>query len=297
MSMEKYVVVKLNDKRNVFTTVPKSMRDEVVKKIGSYFKEGTRDVARGFSPDLERIIMPDIIGLQPNEMGYTSKVRDFWADFSLIPTVAGVRLNIATRKEKIKIGDNEEDIDMPVNPDDFMAYQICLNHPLIAKTKEERENLDNYDYYMIDEAEKEQQELDAYEIVEKADTLFARLVSKFTENSSKINWILELLKSKGEFFSSEMEDTKKKMMLRKKKEEDPTSFYKVANDPHLEQKAFLLQCLQYDVLTKEGNDYYNLDENIGSEKAVIAYLGKTEKSQAVAILKSKLEAKMITSKK
>src|SRR6478752_2500573 len=173
--LEKIVLLKLNGGRLV-PTLPKEMQKERLRPLESEFKEGTRDLIRGFDPVVERIVLPNLIGLQANEPNFAIKARDFWADFSIKPTEEGLKLNIATEK---KVHGKDEDgkdllIDMPVNPNDYMAYQIAMQSSRVAKTPEQLEDLGMFDFYLIDLEEQKKKEEENFDLIDKADQVYTK---------------------------------------------------------------------------------------------------------------------------
>lgn len=306
--LEKIVVLKLNDKRDTFTTVPKTMRDEVKRRIGSEFAaNGSRDTIRGLSYAQERVYLPTLLGVQANDPTFPIKSRDFWADFTVTPTPEGIRLNIATTVsttmvKRMKGGmeiEEEESIEIPVNWDDYVTYQFVMKSSRVAKTKEERINLDMYDFYLIDLSEENAKQVSDFELTDEADTLYVRLTleSKWAENEDKINWIIELLRDKKTSSTIEsMQKIDKKMLLSKIKSETPKSFINACKSENLEFDALISKCISNRVLLKEGNDYFNKDENIGTDRTVVSWFKNPTNSAKVMAIKSRLQ-EIISSKR
>lgn len=287
------IILKLNASKNRFKNIPKEIQPEVVRKISPQWKRnGQKDLTRGLTTEQEVLIMPNLIGVQPNDPNWTFKVRDFWADYSLVVTENGVELDISTKKVKYKDSNgNEKEIDFPNNIEDYMAYQICLQSGLVAKSESDMNNLDSFSYIMIDKAVEQEKIKSEFEYLSKADIAFSKLISKFTENESTIDWILELLKEKSDPTIFTMSGTDKQMLLRTKKEKDAKKFLKIVADPELENKALIAILLTNSIITKEGNDYYFIDDKIGSEVAMINYLKDPLKSTSVGKMKSQLQTK------
>lgn len=302
MQLEKIVLLKLNDTRNL-ATLPKEMQSEKIRPLQSEFKEGTRDLIRGFDPVVERIVLPNLIGLQANEPNFASRARDFWADFTVSPTKEGIRLNIATEekvsgKRKNSEGVEEDEyIDFPVNPNDYMVYQIAMQSSKVAKTAEELANLSLYDFYIVDLDSEQRKEAAQFEEVDRADSIYIKLTSasSIEENVDKINAVLELLRDKGEALDVEtLPILQKKMLLRKIKEEAPKRFISTVEDPSLATKAFIIKLYTYGVISKEGNDYFDGEINIGAGKVAVSWFQKSENSQKVLTLQARLKAAIQT---
>lgn len=313
MQLEKIVLLKLNDKRFI-PTLPKEMQTDKVLPLESEFKAGTQDLIRGFNPTVERLVLPDLIGLQSNEPEFSSKARDYWAEFKVIPTKEGLRLNIATEKKKhgttkaevkneegIVTGFEEIDdyIDFPVVPRDYAIYHIALQSSKVAKTESELSSLGNYDFYLVDLAAQDAKEAEEFNALDKADAVYMRLVNNdsIETNKEKINWVLELLRDKTEALDVEALDlTEKKRRLRKIKEEIPQKFTTTVEDKSLGTKAKIRRMLNYGVLTQEGKEIFDGEVNLGEPKNAVSWFERAENSQKVIVLEARLRNAVETKK-
>lgn len=291
--LEQIVILKLNGGK-LIPTLPKNMQEEKLRPLESEFKVGTRDLIRGFNPELERIILPNLIGLQSHEVNFAQKAREFWADFSVKPDEEGMRLNITTETKIVKGTGTDVDIeiDFPVNPEDYMVYQIALQSSRVATTPEDMANLSEFDFYLVNLAEQKQKEVEDFAIIEKADLVYTQLInpSSIEENTDKINWVVELLRDKGEAMDVETAPMlDKKMLLRKVKDANPKKFVSTVEDKSLATKALILQMETYGVIVKEGNEYFDGDVNIGAPKVAVAWFSKAENSGKVLALRARLK--------
>lgn len=302
--MEKIAILRLNEDRSEYTMtkqIPKDMRNEIFKRVGSQFdsSKGTSstEIIRGLTPELEKYFLPKIIGMSSDNALFEERARDYWADFVITPTSKGLRFNIGTHivKQKVKQEDGsitENDLEVPDNLDDYMRYHFALQSDKVASRPDQLDNAGHYDFILEDLSEVRQREVSEFEMVDQATTIYARLSNKFAENIDKIDWILEMTKE-NTFYDSGIDTIDKKIELKKLADGKPTIFIKLAGDPELELKAFLSSALSNLVISKEGNNYFYLSEDMGSEeKGALAWLKRPEKSGAVAAIKAKLEAKV-----
>lgn len=288
MSLQKIVVLKLNDKRYL-PTLPKNMQADNVRKLESEFKPKSRDVIRGLSPELERIVLPSYIGVQPEDVQFSHKTKEFWSDFSVTPSAEGIKLNIATEKKTV----GEQQIEYPVNPEDYWVYQIAMQSSKVAKTAEDLKSLNSFDFYLVDLEAVEAKARQEFEGIEKADSEYVKLINAYDQNVDKIDWVIELLRDKTVSVDVEsLEELPKKMLLRNIKEAQPLKFVDTLKDPKLETKATIIKCATYGVLTKEGNDYFYGEENIGNGKVAVSWFEKAENSQKILAIQSKLKAEV-----
>lgn len=300
---EHIVVLKLNEERVEYTMtkqLPKELRDDVFKRIGSEFdqSQGTKskEIIRGLPPRLERIYLPNLIGAAADSQDFPNKARDFWADYTITPSREGIKLNIATETRTVKINDIDQQVEVPVNVDDYMQYTFARQSSKVASEPDELNNIGFYDFILEDLSEVRNREVAEFEAKDKATLIYARLTSKMDVSINKINFILELTKESS-FFDTDMEELDKKMLLRKLAETKPDKLIQLNDDEDLENKAFLSAALAYSIIVKEGNDYYYLNENMGSEeRGALSWVKKPEKNGMVAAIKSKL-AEQIKNKK
>ena len=181
-------------------------------------------------------------------------------------------------------------VEVPENLEDYMAYQFAMKSSRVAKTEDELQNNSFYHFILEDESKMKQKEKDSHSINKRATIAYARLASKLEENISKIDWILEMTKEERSIYDESITSEEKDMLLMKLSDTKPEVFIQLVEDERLEDKALLAKAVSLGILTMEGNDYYYLNENIGTEeKGAIAWLHKPEKSASVAAVKSKIE--------
>lgn len=286
--LEKIVLLKLNDKKKN-PILPKELEDEVSKSIGSEFKPGTRDCIRGLNPVQERIILPDILGLQPQDSQFPQKAREYWADMSIKPTKEGMKLNIATETIKTVINGKEVEYDNPIAPEDYMIYQIAVQSSKVASNPAEIRNPMEFDFILIDLHEQKKQEEDKFKVRKDATLAFAKLVSAGEASVEKMDWLIHMLKPQDEFFDFETSITNKEIFLDKVLNERPEEFIKRFSDPNLETKALIKKSISLGHMTVEGENYFLGDTNIGPIRSAVEWLKNPENSAKVVALKSRLE--------
>ncbi|KKN88650.1 hypothetical protein LCGC14_0245410 [marine sediment metagenome] len=297
-----------NTSKGDFTTLPANMRDDTVKKIGSEFKKSadgvtsTRDVIRGLDITQEKILLPEIIGVPHDHANFLKTARDFWIEFKVVPEPKpGKLLNYTTYEVKIPVGipspDGETMYQAPVNPYEYMEYLFCMQSTKVAKTPPELANLGLYDFYLIDEGVRKEEEAKLYSIKEDADMLFVTLIkggeAPSVEELAKIDWVIQVLKDPSEFLNLQyMELVDKKMWLRTSKDKDPANFVKVVSDSNLKYKALRVMLVERTLIRYEGDYYYYHDENLGRETGIISWLKDPKNSEKVRDLKTRLEDRL-----
>ena len=285
--LEKIVILKLNTKKKS-PVLAKELEPDVIKRIGSEFKRGTRDCIRGLNPIQERVILPNHLGTSAESVNFSQLTRDFWADFSIEPTADGLRLNVATETKSVKINDKTEEIEIPVNEIDYMMYTFAKQSSRVAKTKDELENPDTFDFLLINLHEQEQMEREKFSVTKEANVKYARLVSK-EGNDEVLDAVIRNIKELTEPYDASMPRLNKEMFLDELKTRDVVKFIKVVNDSQLQTKALLRQALEASEISLEGSHYFLNEENIGTEKSALSFLENPANSAKVATLKARLE--------
>jgi hypothetical protein len=291
MILEKIVVLKLNGNRHI-PTLPKNMQEDKIMPLQSEFKPKGRDLIRGLSPQLERILLPSLIGVQPQDVSWSTKTREYWADFSITPTVEGLQLNIATTTTKYKDAEGKEhELETPVQLEDYCIWQMAIQSSRVASTPLQMEQLSLYDFILIDLEEAKAKERDAFAIIEKADLAYSKLISTMEVNQDKAKWVVDLMRERDVAFDVDNATPMDlKMALRKLKDDKPEAFVKEVESPVLELKAFVMKCLEFGLLTKQGNDFYFGDENLGDFKATVLGFKEAKNSGKKMQLESKIQA-------
>ena len=92
--MEKIVVLKLNEKCQEYNMVkqyPKDMKNMTFKRVGSEFDkskgETSKEIIRGLTQEEEYVYLPKLIGVSSTNENFEARARDFWADFTITPTL------------------------------------------------------------------------------------------------------------------------------------------------------------------------------------------------------------------
>lgn len=284
--LEKIVILKLNTAKKS-PVLAKELIPDVVKRIGSEFKKGTRDCIRGLSLEQERILLPTHLGTNSDSHDFSRKAKDFWADFSVTPTEEGLRLNIATETKSYTTKDGAMEIEIPVNELDYMIYNFARQSSKVAKTKEELEDPQEFDFILINLHEQEKLEQDKYLASKNATLEFSKLISKGDE--SIIDAVIRNLKELAEPFDFTEPLVKKEMYLQELMQRDLAKFTKIATDGQLKVKALLREALEASEITLEGSHFFLGEENLGTAKSALSFLENPANSAKVATLKARLE--------
>jgi hypothetical protein len=284
-TQKRTAVIYLKRKKG-WQVLPPDLRGETEWQLGPYFARNSKSVFKPISDELEALVLPRMLNAAYGSKEFPILASDYWNNYSFTPKEMGTVLDITTTKRRVasmlNAGEFVE-IDYPTNFDDYVIYQFSINDPKVASTKEQLEDKDQYDYYIVDEAEEREVESKTHQIKKKAGMEYFKLISDTATNREKILNILEVIKDATEIILPSSTDEELEILLKKKSElplkEDSkgelySPFLKVVESKTLAERAFLRKCISFGVLSKAGNAVFNGDEAIGgSEAEAIVKLG------------------------
>lgn len=277
-----------------FSMLPKdpgaqSIRDEVVKRVASQWKRGTRDIIRGLTPEEEEVYLPTFIGVKPSSDTWDDAAREFWANFSIdVPsTEDGIDFEAGFHKVKRK---NEEIIE-PINLVGYMQYNFCLLNSSVAA--EDEDNFITYTFQMIDKAKNQSENEKQYEVRKDLEVEYLKLVRSTNEDErAKIDWILEIYG--GEYNQGinifGLTTIQKEMELEKFKNKQVLLFKEILSDPKLELKALIRKAVTRSEITIEGNTYFHRNKALGDLSATLGYFSDPNHQTERLMLVEKLKA-------
>lgn len=286
------VILPVVEKEGEYSPLPKDQRDNT-RRISSQFKviDGriTPNIIKGLNREQERIILSEQLGIDINNPNWEKEVKKFWAEFSIKVPSKGLRVNKATYPKEVVLGGQKVTIDYPYNVQDYIIYNYAMDSSDVAKTPEQKENMDLFKAYIEDYSELKQKEIAQLTEKDLADKNYVDLIND-KNKQEKINWLVERFRKPEENFIS-FSQADKQLKLREIKESSPAVFNEQFNNPNLEYEAFIHQLVTYSILKKEGSLYFNGIENLGNYSEAIEYMKNSVNSENVAKFKSLLEQK------
>ena len=275
-------------KRTNKSRIPSDVYTDAITKIGSEWKENSRDVIRGLTHEEALVCLPSIIGVEPSSPNWDSAVKEFWADYTVRVPNDGLPLNIWTDDNGYPAVENVRD---------WITYKFCQKSSKVATSDLDRENIGMFPFYMEDDKEILAKKAENLAVRKEAQVYFLKLFKKDTKSgkpdSLKINWVLEMYKkhdsSLGAYVNMAAEE--KEIYLDGKLQEDPKLFIDIVSDEYLKDKAFISECVSIGLLNHVGNAYYNGDEKLGDDmRETILYLNDAKNSSVLVTLKERMKA-------
>jgi hypothetical protein len=267
--------------------VDKSIISGVSRTIGSSFDSKTKSIKIGISEEEQRVLLPPIIGTNPESTNWETKRNDWFANLKIqVDPIDGLELNIATTKRKVELNGQTIEVDYPVAPIDYIKYKQALATTNLVADSPEKALGESKLYYIEDKhlASEKQFKVNQYQDGIEAAYLRLTQFNTTTNKFVKEDDINAVLRAYG-YNPLIMTDFDKKAKIIEFKEQDKITakseysmtnckFYNTVNDPDLAIIGLIYSCLTNGVMKRLGD--YVVD---GFDESKI--LGKTIKECVV----------------
>lgn len=272
----------------------KTIRAEQIKKIGSQWKRGTRDIIRGLSEEEENFYLPKMLGIPANSEKFNEKVLEHWVNFSIeVPPVEAIEdgIEIEAGFELIPGSGNKA---KPISLDGYMKYNFCLANGEVATLPEELDNPALFAFVLVDKAKAQVDKEARFQSMKSVNRLFSQLInSDAPSDKDKIQWILETEAGEDGVGISvvKMTSTQREIELEKFKNDKPERFIDLIKDPNLEVKAMIRKAIEVGALTQEGNSIFLDNKTIGQNlKDAVGYLNNPANQQDRMTVTARIKA-------
>ncbi len=246
--------------------LPKDMLLESSQGIGACFEE-SGEIASGLTLEEKKKLLPPVIGVDPNDVTFYARVKEYYASLTLKVPPAGITLDITRDKDG-----------NPLNVSDYIKFRFAEVNPDVSLKEEIRPKSR---FYIENPKEK---------LMEKKVKLGLRkdAYKEYIKISGSKEKTRMLMVNLG-IFDPLMDEDEYEIALESKLNADPQAFLDVARDPNIETIAFINNCVSKEVLRKIGTTYLNGDETIGNTlEDAVAYMKNKANSETVATLKARL---------
>ncbi len=267
-----------------------AMFSESKAGIGSYFENiNSTKIGSGMSFEEEDLLMPFVIDTPKEDRDYRKKVNEYYQDIETnIPFGEGLKLEIGLRLgNDVRLGAKVSgEINLPINPPDYIKYRHALKHPQVALTKEEAESNMTKRFYVMDP--KNIQRKTSRSNKEKDDAM--KLYLSLKEDSNKVDMMLTLLGVEVRSFTGKDAEVLKVEELRSKAESNPQVFVEMYNAENMEIRAMIKSMVNTEVLKVVGTRYLDAETKqlIGNnlEETIYFFQDETENSDKIMVLKA-----------
>lgn len=245
------------------------------RSVGSYFatKHSQRQ-GTGLTDEEVKLLLPQIIDIQPEDREFRTKVRNFFQDISTpVPYERGTELEIGLELDNDKpvthfiekeiepaMGDKpaktKKIYNMPIDPEQYIRYRHALGHPHVASTPELAKGNQTVDYFIEDPEKVLSSNVNSADYADKAFSLFMQLKSE----PDKVKMILSLLRMEiprkvvGQpIIVDKLSEEERVLALRKLAMSKPAMFLKIAEDKELRFKYLLDELISVQLLKRAGS--------------------------------------------
>lgn len=300
--MNKRIV--LVKKGNPHRLLPEGIHHEIVSTIGSKFSKDTRTILKGLNPMEEKILLPRILGITPNDPKWYEKVELFYRNLEIRVPHEGTTLNITTNKTKVLYEGNEITFDTPEVPTDYIKWKQCLADSSVADSFDQMSENGVYKFYLVDEEAEKEKANNIRKEVNKVSKLYNELVETDNDgayiNKDKMRFLMYMLGFNPSIMTAD--DMSGKLdTVRKSSEEQiqqfgveakDTKFAQLVNDKDLKAKAKISRLLTLGILVRSGKyivDANNPEKVLGeSLNDAISFMSDPNNSNLVAMYQHEL---------
>lgn len=260
----------------------------------------TQKTLRPLSREEEFILMPEVLNIRMDAPEFNAALEDWFASFNIDIPEEDLTLDITIQEEKIARKSNGEEIriEYPVNINDYIVYRFiekCIkkNFKVAASIKDAVVGI--HDFYIEDVQKDDEIKNKNYKEVQKVRFDFIALT--VGENSEKNKNKIELLFDVTYKYHNKLSaKTSLEDMIRildeKVLSEKPEIIEKFLKDDKLEDKALINKLTIYNIITKEGDIYFDDATAMGKLSDAIIYLNNPIRSGIKEKLRAKLEQKI-----
>ena len=236
--------------------------DQANLKIGASFKN--QDTLRGLTPLEEARYLPNIIGVNPTDLGWSKAAKDYWQNISRpVPAGNGLELEVGFMwfKEEDyihdKISPETERKGTPINIADYVLYRYCLLYSRVANTIDDVGKSPNILFYIYSKETEVAAKKVALTFRRDADMLYYKNMG----DRSWTDWVLRVLIAGDKQAKIHIKDLtvitedEKDILLKEYCDKNPTLFLQIGNDKRLELKAFIETCVVHGRLIRIPNTH------------------------------------------
>lgn len=265
--------------------VPKEILEESTSPYVPGFKAGTQNIITGITFDEQKKYLPQFVGVSSTSPDFQEKVRDFYIDYTR---------NIPFNGIEVETGKLEDGT--PINIEDYIFVKLLEEDSNVAKTKDELESRDFYNYTLEYKDAIAKEEESNYILNKEANLEFIKLTADIDPISKlKVKYIVLIEKIFfGESILSleKLTDLQLEVNLKKLVDKKPDAFLKLVKSDSLEYLAFIKSCLEFNLLAESGQAIYYKDEKLADRIGQCANVLKKDSG-----LYSKLQSELKEIKK
>ena len=223
----------------------------------------------------EKAFLEEIMGLGSGALSVYRAVDNYWKNLF------------------VRLGKDDTYLNLAV-PEDYIKYKVLLaNSDIVAPNLKALSNKPKETYRFVLVSENE-------EIAEANENMTLAMeasleLGKLLNDKAALKLVVEIVEGKPIASSSKLDFIKSQAF--KCMQSNPKLFVSIAKDPYLQTKVFIKECLEYGLIRKRGEYYYNVENNSPlcevNEEPVLdvaaRYLNSPKRQEVKLMLEAKLK--------
>ena len=232
-----------------------------------------RQPLKGVEGEEAKKYLPGVLGIPYDHPDFPAREKDYWASLRVKVPFEGKELDISLH-----------DDGSPMNVEDYIAYNWCVKHRMVAESKEEMNSTAGKKFYIYDPKRDLLKKNKQIQVAKDAD-------KEFLKASTDVKRMKRLLRVLSNANPDKLTDLEVENTLYDLKTKSSAKFYKAAVDKDLDLKDEIAELVQQDIIRKIGNQHIHGDETIGEDLSdTIVYFKNKKNSGAINALRAKLKA-------
>lgn len=259
---------------------------DAIQEVGPYFESpSSKRIGSGMTITEEKLLMPDLVGVQATDTGYLAKRDNYFATLSTkIPFKDGLELEMGLQ-------DNTKPLsatNLPVNIAEYVRGRHITGHPWTASSEDAAKGNQLIRFYVFD-AVSVSSNID--KVNEDKDAATAYYLG-IKESPEKVNMMLTLLGTDPRNINGETPEhttSLRKQELRKLVDSTPHLVKTLSLDKNFETKFLIQSMVNSGTLKVVGTRYIitETDEPIGEYEETVDYFRNEKNEQTIGLLKAK----------
>lgn len=262
------------------------------RNIGPYWAHKTS--ASGLTFEEQRILMPEVIGIEPTDKDFRRAVTDFFHNFGTKIPENGVRLEISLQDDSKPLAPDN----LPINIKDYLSYRHLKEHYEVAQDQSEAQRYQHKKFYIMDPDGITKDAIQINELEDKATVVYM----KFKEDTIKLDQILTMLGVNINKMSNEAKLLKFKTLSKRNEElneieqrEAFDKFITTSEDKDLEYRYLIQEMVGAQYLKKVGTAIHWMEsgEVIGQDMdAAVMYFRNPKNSRDLNLMRAQYITKL-----
>lgn len=272
----------------------KAWLGESYRPVGPYFEAGGKSVATGIDMSEQKVLMPDVLGIETTDRDYRKKVQDFFHELITNIPKDGLKLEVGLEDDTKPVSvDN-----LPLRVRDYIVYRHALNHPHVGRDKADAERNPTKRFYILDQNKVAGEAIKINSLEDRASGLYF----KYKDDLVKTHQILTMMGINIRSMTKDEQTLRLKEFTRKdpklnevEQTERFKRFIEVCEDPHLEMKYLIEEMIGAQYLNRVGMNILHTETGklIGaSMQETVLFYQNPKNSRELNLLRAEYSTKV-----